>query len=296
MKTQKTKKSFRKKALLSSLSMLMVATVAVGSATFAWFTQSLTANADGLVMRATASNGLKIDTESSTSTEFKTTDYLCSNAAGSATDSTKVTKLTPANTAAKAADTIPTSFYTTTAAADSAKTAKTDAVVSAITTSDQTYDGTTGIYKEDIFCKLVGAADASAKTTVRLDSITVNWATDKNTALQPAVRFMVAYNDTIIGVYAKSAKSNQTVLTNVPTPGTSKYSECTTATTGSYTALPNGSAGSGTVELGELTQTGTDKVTLIIYLDGEDDTCFSTNVSPKDIFDTVSVNLSIPNA
>lgn len=61
MKTQKTeKKSMRKKALLSSVAMLMVATVAVGSATFAWFTSSTTTTADGLNVKTVKSSELVI--------------------------------------------------------------------------------------------------------------------------------------------------------------------------------------------------------------------------------------------
>ncbi|MGN0441493.1 MAG: hypothetical protein ACI4FO_02180 [Acutalibacteraceae bacterium] len=60
MKTQKTKKSFKKKALLSSLSMLMVATVAVGSATFAWFTSNKSVTADSMKVTAAAAQGLQI--------------------------------------------------------------------------------------------------------------------------------------------------------------------------------------------------------------------------------------------
>lgn len=57
---KKTQKSFRKKALLSSLSMLMVATVAVGSATFAWFTSNKSVTADGMSVKAAAAKGLQI--------------------------------------------------------------------------------------------------------------------------------------------------------------------------------------------------------------------------------------------
>lgn len=57
---KKTQKSFRKKALLSSLSMLMVATVAVGSATFAWFTSNKSVTASGMSVKAAAAKGLQI--------------------------------------------------------------------------------------------------------------------------------------------------------------------------------------------------------------------------------------------
>ena len=105
---------------------------------------------------------------------------------------------------------------------------------------------------------------------------------------------MVAYDGVIKGIYAKDKLTGQTVLTNVPTPGESTYEECSTENTATYEALPNGLAGSGSVPLGTLTQAGTNKVTLIIYLDGEDSNCFSKNVKPNDIFKDVSVNLSIP--
>ncbi|MGN0455801.1 MAG: hypothetical protein ACI4F2_02990 [Acutalibacteraceae bacterium] len=57
---KKTQKSFRKKALLSSLSMLLVSTVAVGSATFAWFTSNKTVTADTMKVKAAAAAGLQI--------------------------------------------------------------------------------------------------------------------------------------------------------------------------------------------------------------------------------------------
>lgn len=57
---KKTQKSFRKKALLSSMSMLLVATVAVGSATFAWFTSSTSATAKDINVKTTKSSEIKV--------------------------------------------------------------------------------------------------------------------------------------------------------------------------------------------------------------------------------------------
>ena len=56
----KTQKSFRKRALLSSVAMLLVATVAVGSATFAWFTSNTTNTADGLNVKTVQASELVI--------------------------------------------------------------------------------------------------------------------------------------------------------------------------------------------------------------------------------------------
>ena len=55
-----TNTKFRKRALLSSVAMLLVALVALGSATFAWFTQSTTATASGLAISTTKSSELKV--------------------------------------------------------------------------------------------------------------------------------------------------------------------------------------------------------------------------------------------
>lgn len=54
----KTQKSFRKKALLSSMAMLLVSTVAVGSATFAWFSSNSTATASGITAKTSQSSNI----------------------------------------------------------------------------------------------------------------------------------------------------------------------------------------------------------------------------------------------
>lgn len=70
----KTQKSFRKKALLSSVAMLLVATVAVGSATFAWFSQNTTAKANGVnVKTVKASNIVLCETNSSNDSDWVST-------------------------------------------------------------------------------------------------------------------------------------------------------------------------------------------------------------------------------
>jgi hypothetical protein len=52
--------TFRKKALLSSVAMLLVALVALGSATFAWFSSNKVVTADGMDVKAAAAKGLQI--------------------------------------------------------------------------------------------------------------------------------------------------------------------------------------------------------------------------------------------
>ena len=55
-----TNTKFRKRALLSSVAMLPVALVALGSATFAWFTANTTVTANGFKAQASTADGLKI--------------------------------------------------------------------------------------------------------------------------------------------------------------------------------------------------------------------------------------------
>ena len=53
-------KNTRKKMLLSSVAMLLVALVALGSATYAWFSVSKTVKADEMVVKAIATAGIEI--------------------------------------------------------------------------------------------------------------------------------------------------------------------------------------------------------------------------------------------
>lgn len=57
----------RKRMLLSSVAMLLVALVALGSATYAWFSVSKTVTADGMQVQAIAAAGLEISNTSATS-------------------------------------------------------------------------------------------------------------------------------------------------------------------------------------------------------------------------------------
>ena len=50
----------RKRLLISSIAMLLVAMLALGTATFAWFTQNTTATAEGLTMRTSKTSSLLV--------------------------------------------------------------------------------------------------------------------------------------------------------------------------------------------------------------------------------------------
>ncbi|MEE1318128.1 MAG: hypothetical protein UHD05_01325 [Ruminococcus sp.] len=101
------KKNSKKRVLLSSVAMLMVATVSLGTATYAWFTSSTSATADKLSVKTVKSSELKL---SNIATDW--TDQLHYNVVG------KVLK--PASSADGE------NWYTATAASKSAGTAKVD--------------------------------------------------------------------------------------------------------------------------------------------------------------------------
>jgi hypothetical protein len=54
------KKNSKKRVLLSSVAMLMVGTISLGTATFAWFTNNKTVVADGMKVTSSAAKGLQI--------------------------------------------------------------------------------------------------------------------------------------------------------------------------------------------------------------------------------------------
>lgn len=317
MKTQKTKKSFKKKALLSSLSMLMVATVAVGSATYAWFMQNPQATASGLALKATASKGLVILTEShkaaitdeiDPAVHFKSTDYLNYDS-NTGISKTTAFALTPASfdvTAGAPAG----AGYTTTAASNSASTASGEATVDSATKG---YNGTQAIYKEDIFCALSGATSTDDTTPVGLNKLTVTFNGNAS-ALKNSLRFVVSYtakngsekilgayaledeetnndqsNTALVGIIAANTKYKNLAAEN---KGTATFAKLTqdTGNQNKYYVTP----ASGNSNLGTLGQSGDDKVTVYVYLDGEDEDCYSQRINANNLISSVDVSLAIP--
>ena len=301
----KTQKNFRKRALLSSVAMLLVATVAVGSATFAWFTQSPTATASGLKMKATSANGLKILTESrnlstveGVSKDFASTDILnyykaddksapVTNPSAFLLDPVSIqftagtTKLSDAKAYATVAE-----KYEESASFDAAE-------VSAITGASY---NSGKYYEEDIYCKLVGASDKNEKVDIKLDKLDIQFA-DSASNIKNSVRVLVSYNDTIIGAYAPSALANQSTISAITaseaeaTKGKYLYGDATKGSV-DFNAWSSVS-GTSKVTLGEVGTFGTDKVTVTIYLDGEHSDCKSSNIDMNTIISNVDVSLTI---
>lgn len=329
MKTQKTKKSMKKKALLSSVSMLMVATVAIGSATFAWFTTNPTANAEGLKMKATAAKGLVIHTESNPLTNsWRHTDYLNSNNTGSGT-STSSRTLDPVsfdltNVATKQlAD-----AYMVEAIDADTPIASGVASVSNATTGANTYSEG-AYYQEKIYCKVNGGGESG---TLKLTGLNIETKLDATMA--NGLRFAIQYVNHTDAIYDENGSTVITPASDVVkgldviapvantkngymvaqegyTSGTTKYSAFNvtaldadndthqdTDKNGNLMFKLNnnydfGVAPTSNVELGEVDTTGKDYVLLTIYLDGEDANVFSDNIDIADILTKVDVQLRV---
>lgn len=251
----------RKKMLLSSVAMLLVAMLALGSATFAWFTSNPNANASGLSLKTTASTGLVIRTE---------TDEEWSHDAALA-NGLPTQNLDPVSQKQSA----PATFYTVAAAAANNYAKGTD--TPAPTTS--------GYYKENIYCRLSDGSDATAAAAqkVYLKGITITKAT--KATMEGCIRVAVANGNTLLGTWALTDANN-----GVLTPDAGDYSPAL-AVAGTNLNVDTG--------LTALTADGADLtkyITVYVYLDGQDTNCYSDKVgtvNAAEIISSVKVDLTL---
>ena len=262
-----TNTKFRKRALLSSVAMLLVALVALGSATFAWFTANPNATASGISMKTTAAAGLVIRTD--TDTTWSHNAALNKNGATFNANPVSQDQAAPAN------------FWTVTAATADAYGAGTDSMTAAVAGTD--------FYTEKIYCRLSDGSNAAnnASKKVYLKGVTITAA--DGATMQNCMRVAIAGPDGLLGTYALStAGANGTLTTAAKTPGS--FNPALAATS---TAL-NVDTG-----LTALSATGSDLtkyITVYVYLDGQDSDCFSDKVgtvNAAQIISGVSVDLAL---
>lgn len=287
----KTQKSFKKRALLSSIAMLLVATVAVGSATFAWFTSNPNATAQGLTLKATASKGLVIQTGSHAKADpefWGHTDYLNYEKIGDK----DATSNDPVYLAATSFDVTGdfTQAYIVDAANDDNYAPAKDAIVATGSSNDY--------YQEIIKCKLTGGESDTDTDTVVLTDVQLE-NTGKN--LSEAVRIAIQYTQTVgdetttklLGVYAPTAQSNK-YLTK-----TGDYEDSLMPLNDGETVKNHTFKAYATIkneDAGVVDTNGTNYFTITVYLDGEDDKCFTDNIQLSDILKNVTLNLKLKSA
>lgn len=255
------KTTSRRRLLVSSLCMLLVAIVAMGTATFAWFTSDPTANASGVNVKSTASEGLLIKAAE---------ENVWTHNATIAKNSGNQT-LAPASFNLGAWD---GKAYTTKAAADDDYAAADDADVTATGTS----------YSEEIAAKITGVESGTTKNVqVTSVTITTNDSTADALKTDKAVRVAITYtakggSETFLGCWAPETSNNY--LT-----GTGKYSENLSSTAYTFKTGASSSVSVGT--------NGEDMFKVYLYLDGESSNCYSQNIPLSQLGADIQINFAI---
>jgi hypothetical protein len=275
--------------------MLLVALVALGSATFAWFTSNPYADASGLHLKATAAKGLVIMTGSAIQNASKSksvdadwvhTDYLNSNSSRNATIAANESGGILNVDAASLDRLANPKFYTTTSADDNSATGDPTAAVSAIAPSM----ASGGVYSEEIWTKITGTADDTTNIQITSIAATIgNTAKDIKKALRMAVYYNNGTTNKYIGEYAFVEARTNNHITAIGTGDNAKYgNDATKKASGTAALIP-----SGNVALGTCDNTGSCKLTVYFYLDGEDEECYTNNVDLNRVLDGVTINLGI---
>lgn len=293
----KTRLYTRKRALISSVAMLLVAMIALGTATFAWFTSNPNASASGLKMKATASKGLVIRTASrvdrvGAEAAWKHTDYLDSNDAGNGTAGTSF-ELAPASF--DPTTTLGT-YYTVEAENDGNYAAANDATVASSTVFGN-WDSCTTVYKEEIVCKLTGTDSSTETAPMYLTSLDITLKdNDKvigGTTYKQShgVRVALLYTDaesttSLLGIYNGTGAA----VSNKYLTGAGTYSSKLAPADNDY-SFP--AAPATRTLVGNVDPSGNCKVTVIVYLDGEDSNVFTDSISAQDIVESIGVNLTV---
>ena len=265
-----TNTKFRKRALLSSVAMLLVALVALGSATFAWFTSNPNAYAQGVKMKTTAATGLVIRTD---------TDTTWSHEAALRKGETDYFNLNPVSQE----QTTPANFWTVTADAADAYTAKTgEAMTAAVKGTD--------FYAENVYFRLSDGSDVTAAAGKKVYIKGVTITANGEATMQNGIRVAIAAADgTMLGTWALStAGANGTLTTAGQTAGA--FSPALAVASTSLNVDTKQTA---------LTATGSDLtkyVTVYCYLDGQDSVVYSDKVGTVNaaaIIESVKVDFAL---
>lgn len=260
--------TFKRRALLSSVAMLLVALVALGSATFAWFVSDPTAKADGLAMKTTTSTGLVIDTQYDGNETFThDEDFNVQTTNGGTSGYASTVTMSPVTMTQTGA------LKTVEADRSTNYIGKEDATVSTADTS--TY------YVEEVYAKTTdGAASTITKATVTFTPAT------NAPAIAAAFRVALVSGTTVVGTWAPSGNnSGGRYLADAVTA----YPASAPTTTRTITATGTQLTGLNIAIAANSTTT----LKLIAYLDGEDEACYSDQASLADCFSNITLNLSL---
>lgn len=280
-----TNTKFRKRALLSSVAMLLVALVALGSATFAWFVANPTVTAKGLKMQTVAAPGLLIDSQSE---YVKKGEYSFANKADLLPEDVALLPASPVLPATWSDANLTFAQIKAQGEDNGAADTEKDTLKAANVFNVNAWDATDGftysasgnVYKEDIFFKKSAdsGSDVNIKTiTVNIDSSTNAIASGVKVALVATVAGASTPSYKLLGIWKADNGTNTStaaaqsgidftaaVASNYIGNGTAL-----TLTSGNYLPVKNA---------GDPSATDT-KITAYVYLDGQESTVKSTNAN-----------------
>lgn len=302
-----TNTKFRKRALLSSVAMLIVALIALSSATFAWFAANTTVNTTGLAMKTTASTGLVVRSESAAAASApfgKTTqlDVTAYDASAGTYTAHASRQINPASfDATMAGD--PAAFAATltsgaltfgdyVANSSDASAKKDTATWGAKTVAG--YTSTSGdVYAEKIFVRTSDGAAADAVASIKTATVTISLAADADNAdvIKNCVRVAlvahqgaiasqsIAASDTFLGVWAPATSEDD--AGNAPADAGYAFKAGSAAVTCDKAYVSGAPLADGNY-LTVTNSSDANYITAYVYLDGYDYQCASDNVTDLD--------------
>lgn len=260
-----TNTKFRKRALLSSVAMLLVALVALGSATFAWFVDDPTADAKGLTASSQSSTGLQIKTDSSTNWSHHA-KLACATSATGGAPLTGIL-LSPAILNKK-----DNKFYSVKAAAANAPAAKAGETWSSVDIHN--HEGGNGVYHEVITLRKTGSATASED--VYLTKLELGTTGNMENAVVVILKNRATGTNYI---FSKAARTNIPAMNKAITAGTTVYSDPDAADNMTSKAPVNGTSAATSEKIGTFAAGSNVEMVfdLYVYLDGAHSSVYSDN-------------------
>ncbi len=263
----KTQKSFKKRALLSSIAMLLVATVAVGSATFAWFSSNNTATGNGINVKTAKQSNLLI--KNSTGDYRTLVDYNVDGTVLLPASSVLVntTGAAPWYTA-KAPD------YNTTGAKE----------ISQITSNEASY-----YFADELHIKNDG------EVTVNNVTVTVGWGKDSSTSYIRAALVPMNADGSAVDttkspiIFSDTAKETYNALTGTTSTGYSDDGDDTNDYVATDVAAVTTNDGPAFI-VGNMDKQAEVHYNLYVWFEGQDGDCLDTTAGAeiKDISFTVT--------
>ncbi len=251
--------TFRKKALLSSVAMLLVALVALGSATFAWFAANPNASATGISLKTTASTGLVIKTDSDQD------DWTHNATLYTGID--EPFNLDPVSQEQNGEGNDTSAFWTVEAAGPEDEAAGgADKPMTKANAGTYEQPGAGSYYKENVYFRLTdGSADENSKY-VTITGIDVDGVAN---SMSGCVRVSVVYDGKIVCTYAPDGNMPQGTLTTTAKSAGSFNPALTTTFTTEGVKVFTGLTAADDMD---------DYVTVYVWLDGQDENCYSDKV------------------